>query len=373
MVHSDSDPVAHAELPWDRIRRVLFIRLRSIGDTVLMTPCLTALKQWKPELQISVLSEALSAPLLEDHPHVDEVIVLERDERGLRDGMRRWQLAKRLREQAFDAAFNLHGGPTATLLTYLSRAPERVGYRGYRYGWLHNRRAPDPPRIWQKAEIHSVEQQLGLLKWCGVPITTPPPTSLRANEHALMSVHRRLRQLGIRGPFVVIHPAATHETKRWSAYKFAHVVRYLAAKHDLPSIVLAARHEGHITDAVKGFAGMAAHPITDLTLKEVIALLSRAALFVGNDSGPAHIAAAVGCPGVVIFGASDPTVWRPWGTAPSAVVQATRDHMGVSLPPSERIRHIRVEHVIEAIERVLAAISGAVMWRPSLADREWSP
>jgi len=365
MARSPSD---HVELPWDRIRRVLLIRLRSIGDTVLMTPCLTALKNWKPELRISVLSEALSAPLLEDHPQVDEVIVVERDGRWWSDGVRRWRLAKSLRERAFDAVFNLHGGTTATVLTYLSGAPERIGYQGYRYGWLHTRRAPDPPRIWQKAEIHSVEQQMGLLKWCGVPVETPPPTSLRANEQAILSVRRRLAQIGLRGPFAVIHPAATHEAKRWSAYKFAQVVRYLAARYELPSIILAARHEGHITDAVKGFAGAAAHPITDLTLKEVIAVLHRAALFVGNDSGPAHIAAAVGCPVVVVFGASDPVVWRPWGTAPSAIVQTVRDHLGVPLPPQERIRHVRVEQVTEAIERVLASIAGEPFLRTSVAD-----
>jgi len=368
-----SDRATHAELPWDRIRRVLLIRLRSIGDTVLMTPCLTALKTWRPELQISVLSEALSAPLLEDHPQVDEVIVVEREGRWLSDGVRRGQLARRLRERAFDAVFNLHGGTTATLLAFLSRAPERIGYRGYRYSWLHNRRAPDPSQIWQKSAIHSAEQQLGLLKWCGVPIASPPPSSLRASEQALVSVRRRLRQMGLRGPFAVIHPAATHETKRWSAAKFAHVVQYLAAKHELPSIIIAARHEGHITDAVKGFAGMAAHPLTDLTLKEVIALLRQAALFVGNDSGPAHIAAAVGCPTVVIFGASDPLVWRPWSTAPSAIVHTPHDHLGVPLPPEERIRHVRVEQVTEAIERVLASIAGEPSVRASVAEWDRSP
>jgi lipopolysaccharide heptosyltransferase II len=351
----------------------LLIRLRSIGDTVLMTPCVTALKAWRPELQISVLSEATAAPLLEDHPQVDEVIVLEREGRWLSDGVSRWRVAQRLRERAFDAAFNLHGGTTATMLAALSRAPERIGYRGYRYSWLHTRRAPDPQQIWQKAAIHSAEQQLGLLKWCGVPIASPPPSSLRANEQAVASVHRRLRQMGLRGPFAVIHPAATHETKRWSASRFARVVQYLAAKHELPSIVIAAPHEGHITDAVKGFAGIAAHPVTDLTLKEVIALLRQAALFVGNDSGPAHIAAAVGCPTVVIFGASDPTVWRPWGAAPSAVVHTTRDHLGVPLPPHARIRHVRVEQVTEAIERVLASIAEEPSVRASVTKGDRSP
>lgn len=348
---------ADAPLEWEKIHRVLLVRLRSIGDTVLMTPCLVALKQWRPTLHLAVVSEQLAAPLLEDHPAVDEVIVLDRRMNQLRDVVERLRVITTVRHQSYDLAVNLHGGPTAMVLTYLSGAPERLGYRGYRYGWMLTRRAPNPDVIWGKRPIHSVEQQIGLLKWAGLPIPTIPPTSLRVSEQALQSARRRLRHQGIRGPFVLIHPAATEESKRWSSHKFAQVIKHLARRYDLPSVVIVARHEAHLAENIKGFAASAVHTMSDLNIKEVIALAAQASLFIGNDSGPAHIAAATGCPTIVIFGSSDPDVWRPWGLTPHVVVHVASDPRGVRLPPAERIKHVRVEHVIEAVDRLLATLS----------------
>jgi lipopolysaccharide heptosyltransferase II len=341
---------------WTTIHRVLLVRLRSIGDTVLMTPCLTALKTWRPDLHLTVLTERLSAPLLEDHPDVDDLIVIDREMNQLSDGIERLRLVRQLRDEQFDAVFNLHGGTTATFLSYFSRAPERVGYRGYRYSWLHSRRAPDPQMIWGKSRIHSAEQQLGLLKWTGVPIDAPPGASLRPNEKALTNARRRLAQVGIRGPFALLHPAATSESKRWSAHRFAQVAKFLAAKFDLPTLVVGARHEVHIVHSVKGFAGSPVQTLTDLDLKDLIALSTMATLFIGNDSGPAHVAAAVNCPVVVIFGSSDANVWGPWGNGLSEVVHVELDYVGVRLKPNDRIKHVRVEHVTEAVERILNSV-----------------
>jgi ADP-heptose:LPS heptosyltransferase len=118
-----------------------------------------------------------------------------------------------------------------------------------------------------------------------------------------------------------------------------------------------ARHEEHLAENIKGFAVSAVHTMSDLNIKEVIALAAQASLFIGNDSGPAHIAAATRCPTIVIFGSSDPNVWRPWGPTPHVVVQVAFDHGGVGLPPAERIKHVRVEHVVEAIDHLFSMSS----------------
>lgn len=344
-----------APVEWEKIHRIVLVRLRSIGDTVLMTPCLTALKQWRPTVHLAVVSEPLAAPLLDDHPAVDEVIVIERRGHLLGHTLERARLISRLRQKPYDLAVNLHGGPTATLLTALSGAAERLGYRGHRYSWMLTRRAPDPSVIWGRRCIHSVEQQIGLLKWAGLPLPAIPPPSLRVSESALQDVRRRLR--GIRGPFALIHPAAAEESKRWSSHKFARVIRHLARCHDLPSVVIVARHEVHLAENIKGFATPAVHILSDLSIKEVIALTTQASLFIGNDSGPAHIAAATGCPTIVIFGSSNPDVWRPWGPAPHVVVRAEFDPQGARLPPAERIKHVRVEQVTDAADRLLAMLA----------------
>src|SRR5262249_33014048 len=148
---------------WSAARNVLLIRLRSIGDTVLMTPCLEALKSWRPDLRIAVVSEPLAAPVIEDHPLVDRLIVTEKSLAA------RVRLVRELRRTAYDIAFNLHAGTTATWLARLSRAKCAVGYAGYRQSRRLDLRAPDPEVILGRKQLHSVEQQLALLHWAGVP------------------------------------------------------------------------------------------------------------------------------------------------------------------------------------------------------------
>ncbi|MBI4468988.1 MAG: glycosyltransferase family 9 protein [Acidobacteria bacterium] len=337
------------------IRNVLLVRLRSIGDTVLMTPCLTALRAWRGDLKVSVLLEKTSAPLLHGHPGIDELIVVNRALNQWHDAVERVRLIKRLRKQGYDLAVNLHGGTTSTFLTYATGAALKVGYRDYQYSFLLNRRAPPPDQIWQKPEIHSVEQQLGLLKWLGVPVDPVPQASLHPSEAAKSHLTRRLARAGLRGPFVLMHPAATLEGKRWSSTKFAQVVRHLSNRHGLPTALVAAPHEGHILDAIKGFAGVPTFTFTDLPLQELVAISSMARLFIGNDSGPAHVAAAMRCPTVVVFGASNPIVWRPWGMVPHVIVRTETDPAGHLLDPEQRIHYVAVERVIEAADQLLAS------------------
>ncbi|HWX40210.1 MAG TPA: hypothetical protein VN345_03590, partial [Blastocatellia bacterium] len=148
---------------WESVGSAILIRLRSIGDTVLMTPCLDAIKAWRPDIEISVLSEPYSAPLLEDHPLVDRLIIAGQSSAS------RARLIADLRRLRFDIAFNLHGGTTATVIAALSGARYTVGYHGYRQSWMLGWRAPSPDVILGRARIHSVEQQLALLGWSGVP------------------------------------------------------------------------------------------------------------------------------------------------------------------------------------------------------------
>jgi ADP-heptose:LPS heptosyltransferase len=341
-------------IDWAQIRRVLLVRLRSIGDTVLMTPCLSVMKQFRPDMHMAVLLEKGSAPLLAGHPQVDELIILDRTLNQWSDGLERLRLVRRLRQAKFDVVFNMHGGTTATFLSYLSRARRRIGYRGYPYSFLLNHRAPDPEIIWQKPEIHSVEQQLGLLKWAGIPIHQIPAASVYTSDVALENAVRRLARVGIRGSFALIHPAATAEDKRWPTPRFAQLVKSMASRHGLPSVAIGASNETHLLDNLKGFAGRSVVTFASLHLKEVIALCSLARVFIGNDSGPAHIAMAMRCPTVVIFGASNHRVWRPWGHTPHAVVRVEMDVSGRRLEPAERISYVSVEEVLEAVDRVLA-------------------
>ncbi|HET7112976.1 MAG TPA: glycosyltransferase family 9 protein, partial [Pyrinomonadaceae bacterium] len=156
------EPLAPARWDWSKVRKVLLVRLRSIGDTVLATPSLFALRRFLPNAEIDILVEDWVAPVLDDHPHVDNVVVLERG--GM---IARARVARQIRSKGYDVVYNLHGGTTATFLTRATGAPHRVGLKDYQYAHLHNHQAPSPLLLWGQQKTHSVEQQLALLGWTG--------------------------------------------------------------------------------------------------------------------------------------------------------------------------------------------------------------
>ena len=326
-------------LDWSGVRRVLLVRLRSIGDTVLMTPCLAAIKSWRPDIEITVLSEPLAAPLLEDHPHVDRLIVA-------RPGLAaRARVVRRLRGERFDIAFNMHGGTTATFLARLSGASRSVGYRGYRYSWLLSARAPAPDVLLGRSTLHSVEQQLALLSWSGVPWpATGPQLSLKVSDQAMTSGRARLAGVGLaEHRFACIAPSAAFESKRWPAAGFAAVVDHLSRRYNLPSVVIAAPGQEQVAREVTERSQSKPHLIAALSLKELTAIIGMSGIFVGNDSGPAHIAAALARPLAVVFGSSDARVWRPWTQGFYRVVESN------GLP----ITRISEAQVTAAVDEVL--------------------
>ncbi len=351
----EAKPLATARWDWSEVRRVLVVRLRSIGDTVLATPSLYALRRFLPGARIDVLLEDWVAPVLEGFDCVDNVI---RVERG--NTRARFNIARELRAERYDVAYNLHGGTTASLLTRASGARHRVGYAGYQYSRLHNHLSPPSSELWGREKTHAVEQQLALLGWTGVPVSDRPPTRLAVTEEASRKVFGRLRAAAFdeSKSFALIHPAAAFDTKQWAAANFARVVEWLAARN-LKSIAIAAHDEASTIEELQRNCSARVLSFTDLSLPEVTALAARARIFVGNDSGVAHMAAAVCAPVVVIFGSSNVAHWRPWASAPSAFVREemhcapcpgyTCEEFGVA----ECIRRVPVKRVISAIEQVL--------------------
>src|SRR3989440_6972409 len=348
--------LAPARWDWSTVRRVLVVRLRSIGDTVLSTPSLYALRRFLPEARIDVLLEDWVAPLLEGSSEVDRVVAVRRKSKSSR-----LRVARSLRAEKYDVVYNLHGGSTAALLTRATGARHRVGYADYSYASLHNHAAPPSSELWGREKTHSVEQQLALLGWTGVPVTDRPATHLAVTHAASASVARRLRAAGVddSNAFALIHPAAAFDTKTWAAEKFARVVEHLSAR-GMGAVAVAARGEEKIIEDERAHSSAPLVGFTDLQLPDLTALASRASLFVGNDSGVAHIAAAVGTPQVVVFGSSNVAHWRPWSQVAAEVV---REEMPCAPCPGytcsefdapECIRRVTVERVTDAVERVLS-------------------
>src|SRR6266516_726478 len=351
------EPQALAPALWDwrSVSRVLVVRLRSIGDTVLTTPSLIALRRFLPQARIDILLEEWIAPVLEGFDEIDRVITV--DSRSV---MSRARVARELRAARYDVVYNPHGGTTATLLTRASGVKHLVGFAHYQYSRLHNHVAPSSAELWGTFKLHSVEQQLALIGWTGVPVTDRPRTRLAVAAETTARVTEKLRESGLDATrtFAVIHPAASYETKQWAADKFARITEELAAR-GLVSVAIAAPNESAIVAELKKASEVSVVGLTNLSLPEITALASRARLFVGNDSGIAHMAAAAGAPLVVIFGSSNVTHWRPWTLQPNEVVreelpcQPCHGYFCAEFEKPECIIRVPVERDEGAIDRVL--------------------
>ena len=268
-------------------------------------------------------------------------------------------MAARLRATHYDVVYNMHGGTTATLLTRATGAKHRIGYADYQYARLHNHLSPTSASLWGREKTHSVEQQLALLGWTGVPVTDRPPTQLAVTPEAAARIAKRLEEAHLDGrPFAVVHPAAAFDTKQWATDNFAQVIAELHAQQ-LPTVVITGPTETALVDRLQAMSATPVTAFTNLSLPEVTALISHARLFVGNDSGIAHIAAAVGSPSVVIFGSSNRAHWGPWATRPAEMVfdeldcQPCHGYFCEEFEQPECIKRVGVERVLAAIERVI--------------------
>ena len=341
-----------APLDWSRLNKVLLVRLRSIGDTILMTPCLEALKQFKPDVETTVVSEASAAPVLEGHPLIDDLLVTNKDLRS------RSRLIAQVRRHGFDVAFNLHGGTTAMWLTSMSGAKHTIGFREQRGSWMLSDRAPAPNLLLGRTKIHSVEQQLALLGFAGVPAPQQPRLSLAVSSDVVATVQEKLIRVGLDVPspasrrFAIVAPGAAFESKRWTARGFASVIDHLKNRWGLESIIIAGPGQDQIAGEVSALSESKSRILSQIDLVELKAVIAHfGRVFIGNDSGPMHIAAAFECPVVAVFGSSNPDVWHPWSRAAYRVVGGERGRPDGDIRGS--IDRIEVHEVIAAVDEVV--------------------
>jgi predicted lipopolysaccharide heptosyltransferase III len=343
-----------------KVKRVLIVRLRSIGDTVLTTPSLIALRRFLPEAQIDILLEDWVAPVLEGFSDVDNVLTFSRKSKKSR-----LNVLLQLRRNKYDVVFNLHGGTTSTFFVRAAGAKHRFGFAHYRYAFLYNHLLSSSIDFWQRETIHSAEQHLALLGFAGVPVSDRPKSCLHVTETARNSIEEKLAKSQIanrKSQIALLHPVAAFDTKQWATENFARVAEFLYEK-GFSIIAIATRKEREVLENLKETSRVSVVTFDDLTLPEITALASKAQIFVGNDSGIAHIAAAVNTPSVVVFGSSNINNWRPWTDAPNEIVyekmlcQPCAGHFCAEFGKAECVRRIPVSKVVEAAEKVLAEAS----------------
>jgi ADP-heptose:LPS heptosyltransferase len=298
--------------------KILFVRLRSLGDTVLSTPLYSALKAWRADLRISVLVESPNDEVLHNNPDLDQVISIAGTESGLPGSLyARWVALKRVHAGRFDCCINLHGGSTSAWLTALSGAEHRVGLNRFRKSFVYNVRIDVPERKPTGEKQHTVEYQMEWLRRLGLPQSPIPPLRLVPDPSLRLIVRNKLLNAGLdpARDYMVIHPASKFHTKEWTADGFAEVTDDLNTGHGAQVVLVGGPGEGAKLKQVAARCQTSPMVFQGLSVSELVCLIQRAKLFIGNDSGPTHIAAALQVPVVVLFGSSDSYVWYPWKVA----------------------------------------------------------
>jgi lipopolysaccharide heptosyltransferase II len=302
---------------------ILLIRLRLIGDVVFTTPLLHALRRRYPDARLSYLVEPQAAPVVAGNPHLDEVIIASRPDAPGRLAAD-LGLARRLRAARYDVVLDLHGGPRSAWLARATGAPRRIGYTVTGRSWMYTERVARDRSLRPR---HSVLNQWDLLTPLGFDAPDPErdPTEMPVSDVAVRAVGAKLAAAGVdprRHDVVVLHVSAGNPFRRWPAAAFVSLIAALAVRDSGRRVVIvsgpseasAAREIGARARERLGPGGCAVVDAVEFDLAELRALVDVAALFIGGDSGPLHIAATSAVPIVGLYGptlAARSAPWRP--------------------------------------------------------------
>jgi heptosyltransferase-3 len=296
-------------------KNVLVIQLGDIGDVVLATPSLRALKETLPEARVSVLVRKGYGSLLEADPHLHEVIEVAKSRGKIAELCgENIRLVRRLRRAEYDLAIDLRTGDRGAILAFLTGAPVRVSrYDREKSFWrngifnhpIYSAKPASPP-------AHpGADQSLSLLRAIGIDTEDTAPRLWTANA-ATEKVRALLfaENVGEGGRWVTINPFSRWKYKEWGYDRWEEVIGWLWKEHGIRSVLVGSREERDAAARIAGKCGEAACNLAGkTTLAELAALLRRATMHLGVDSAAPHIACAVGAPSVTIFGPSD---WRAW-------------------------------------------------------------
>lgn len=299
--------------------RILIVRTSALGDVVHALPVLTALRRHLPDARIGWVAEEGMAPVLQGHPDLDELLVVR---------LRRWRKVSGqgtrelgsflgdLRRFKPDVALDLMGNHKAGVLSLLSGAGRRIGFS------RPHRREPSSA-VWINRRIvprgtHAVDRMLSVLDGLGLPPEPADfgpgklfqgPTPAAARE--VLEAHPE--------PFALLHPGAGWGNKRYPTERWGAVARRLRAESGLTTWVAVARGEEDLAAAVEAAAGGAARIVPAPDLPTLAALIRGARLMLGGDTGPTHLAQALGAPVVMVMGPTDPERHGPYGAPDQAV------------------------------------------------------
>jgi ADP-heptose:LPS heptosyltransferase len=330
--------------------RILITRLSALGDCILTLPLACALRNHFPQAVLVWAVEPLAAELIGRHRVVDALVVVPKG--WLASPHAVVALAKRLRAWRFDWVFDPQSLTKSSALAWLSGAPRRVGFtrpHGRELApWLNNIRIP-------RRASHVVDATLQLLAPLGIDRTTVR-FDIPSEPGAESRLDQFLRDTHLCSGFAVINSSASWPSKQWLPERYGRVARYLGERHDLPCVVTwSGPRERALSERILETSGGHGILAPQTNLLELAGLLRRARLFLGSDTGPLHLAAAVGTPCIGLYGPTRADHSGPYGS-PHVVVEVRSQQV----PRRRRrlddsaMRRIMVEEVCAVCDQLLS-------------------
>ncbi len=285
--------------------RLLVLQLKRIGDLILTTPALAALKARLPEVHVTLVINEVCAGLIPAMPYVDEVLVTHRQ--GNNAGV--WT---RLFLKSYDVCLDFTGNDRSAFFSLLSKARRRIAFR-------RAQKQTFQPLFFNEfvdssvRENHTIDHLLDLLQPLGIQERGAPVT-LKLPESARESASRLLGTLGLPSRFAVLHPGTARPEKYWLPERWAAIVDYCQEALGLPCVVTGSRdafEQNHIAAIAAGVRTPFRDLSRDLDLLTLAALIERTVLLLSMDSAPVHLGAAFGTRQISLFGETNPFHWRP--------------------------------------------------------------
>jgi len=330
------------------MKKILVVRLSSLGDIVHSLPGVAAVRAVAPGAEIHWLVARVWAPVLAGCPVADRLIYFDR---GQARSMVR--SVRELRAAGYDTAVDFQGLYKSAMLTLFSGAARRVGF--------HHLSAREPgASIFYNDRVHAggphrVQKNLSLAERLGAPRDAEPQFPFRVNAAAEQSVRERLAACGIDNYWVAL-PGGGWAGKLWPAERCGALCREVERRLGLRALIIGGAGEQSLAEAAIGAAASAAPIRFPTTLPELMAVLARARFVVGGDTGPVHLAAALGAPVVGLYGPTDPAQTGPYTKEAVIVRNARPDETSYrfSASPSRAMLSITVEQVIAAVDQLQA-------------------
>ena len=338
------------------VSSILVIQFRYLGDVVLGMSLLDNLRRHYPDAHLSILSDAGNAALFALKPDV-EFIAYHGGRRGSRNPFRaagEWARSVRaLRSRRIDLLIDCSRSRTGAILATLSRARIRVGYRPDK--WAPSRAYTHFATDWGRGR-HYLDRFLSPLQALGLPVVRREP-QLHASTQTQDRIARLLVKEGLEPKaFFAVHLGARVPSRQWPLENFAHVIDAISSRYGMRAVLIGGPDERQLANIVCGLSrSTPLHLAGTISLEELVACLAGCRFFLGNDSGPMHIAAAAGAPVVALFGWQFPEQWGPVGDG--HVILRPCPFPDICEPPNPQatlcVRRILPAEVVDAVAAVI--------------------